>query len=172
MTLFDVFIRDVPGFPKPGITFKDLTPVFANAAAFAALIEEYVEAASEFGDIDIVMGLEARGFIVGPPVALELGAGFVPARKAGKLPASVHSVPYGLEYGSDELQTHRDAISPGDRVLIIDDVLATGGTIDAARQLIDAADADPVAAIVALEIADLNGRDNLAGIEVIALRLD
>lgn len=172
MIEFDDFIRDVQDFPKPGITFKDLTPVFANAEAFASLVAEYVETAREFGEIDMVLGLEARGFIVGPPVALELGAGFVPARKPGKLPSDFHSVPYGLEYGSDELQLHRDALAPGDRVLIIDDVLATGGTIEAARQLVDAADAEPVGAIVALEISDLDGRNNIKGLDVIALRLD
>lgn len=166
---FESLVRDVGDFPEPGVVFKDLTPVFADAGGFQSLIDALTEAARAFGEIDVVLGLEARGFIVGPPVALALGAGFVPARKPGKLPAAVHEVAYGLEYGQDVLQIHRDAIPVGGRVLVVDDVLATGGTIGAALALIEAAGATPLGAVVVLEIEALGGRDRLAGTPLAAL---
>jgi adenine phosphoribosyltransferase len=154
-------VRDVPDFPSPGILFKDIAPVLADAAALAALTAELVEVCR--GEpVDMVVAVEARGFILGAPVALALGAGFVPVRKPGKLPHLTRSVAYALEYGEAVLHMHLDALAPGDRVLIVDDVLATGGTLFAAAQLVREAGATPVAAAVLLEIGALGGRAALA----------
>jgi adenine phosphoribosyltransferase len=150
-------VRDVPDFPSPGILFKDIAPVLADAAALAALTAELIEVCR--GEpVDMVVAVEARGFILGAPVALALGAGFVPVRKPGKLPHLTRSVAYALEYGEAVLHMHLDALQPGDRVLIVDDVLATGGTLAAAAQLVREAGATPVAAAVLLEIGALGGR--------------
>lgn len=158
-------VRDVPDFPSPGILFKDIAPVLADSAALAAMTAELVEACR--GErVDMVVAVEARGFILGAPVALALGAGFVPVRKPGKLPHRTRSVAYALEYGEAVLHMHTDALQPGDRVLIVDDVLATGGTVAATVQLIREAGAEPVAAAVLLEIAALGGRAALAPLPV------
>jgi adenine phosphoribosyltransferase len=162
-------IRDVPDFPAPGILFKDIAPVLADAAALAAMTDELVDACR--GErVDIVVAVEARGFILGAPVALALGAGFVPVRKPGKLPHLTRSVAYALEYGEAVLHMHTDALQPGDRVLLVDDVLATGGTLAAAAQLVRESGAEPVAAAVLLEIGALNGRAALAPLPVHVLQ--
>ena len=151
------FVRDVADFPKPGVVFKDLTPLLADAGAFAASIEALV-APFVGAKIERVVGIEARGFIFGAAAARALGAGFVPMRKPKKLPATTIGVDYALEYGSDRLEMHADALVRGERVLVVDDVLATGGTLAAAADLCDAAGAAIVGAAVMAEIAFLGGR--------------
>ena len=128
-------IRDVPDFPEPGVTFKDITPLLANPNGYAAAISELVDTASR--DVDVVLGMEARGFMFAGPVALSLGAGFVPVRKPGKLPGDVYSQSFVLEYGSATLTVHQDAVQPGSKVLIVDDVLATAGTVRATASLVE-----------------------------------
>lgn len=152
-------IRDVPDFPKPGIVFKDITPLLARPSGLAAAVTELV--ADSPRDIDVVIGMEARGFIFGAPIALALGVGFVPVRKHGKLPGATISETYALEYGSETLSIHSDAIAPGARVLIIDDILATGGTIAATASLLNQLGAELVHVAVLLELADLGGRETL-----------
>ena len=151
------YIRDVPDFPKPGILFKDITPLLRNAQAFrncvAALAEPYRKA-----DIDAICAIESRGFIFGAALARELGTAFVPIRKPGKLPARTIGADYALEYGSDRLEMHADALVPGARVALVDDVVATGGTLLAARALIAQLDAELVAASVVIELAFLGAR--------------
>ena len=151
------YVRDVADFPKPGVVFKDLTPLLADARAFAASIEALV---APFADakIERVVGIEARGFIFGAAAAQALGAGFVPMRKPRKLPAKTIGVDYALEYGTDRLEIHADALVRDERVLIVDDVLATGGTLAAAAVLCEHACANVVGAAVVAEIAFLNGR--------------
>jgi len=154
---FQPYIRDVADFPKPGIVFKDLTPLLADAAAFAAMVDLLVAPFREAG-IERVCAIEARGFIFGAAASMSLGCGFVPLRKPGKLPASRIGVDYALEYGSDRLEMHADALDAGTRVLLIDDVLATGGTLAAAAQLVERAGAGIVGAAVVAEIPALGGR--------------
>lgn len=154
-------IRDVPDFPKPGVVFKDITPLLGDAGGFAASIEEIVAAAPT--DVDFVVGMEARGFIFAAPVALRLGAGFVPVRKPGKLPGDVLSESFALEYGEEVLNIHADAIKPGARVLVVDDVLATGGTVAATANLLKHFGAELVSVAVVLELSFLGGRKRLAG---------
>jgi adenine phosphoribosyltransferase len=151
------YVRDVADFPKPGVVFKDLTPLLADANAFAASIEALVAPFAN-ARIERVVGIEARGFIFGAAAAHALGAGFVPMRKPRKLPAQTIGVDYALEYGSDRLEMHADALVRGERVLIVDDVLATGGTLTAAADLCEQAGANVVGATVVAEIAFLNGR--------------
>lgn len=153
-------IRDVPDFPKPGVVFKDITPLLADSAAFAASIDELVRVSPT--GIDVVVGMEARGFIFGAPVALAMGAGFVPVRKPGKLPGPTVQQTFALEYGSATLAVHADAILPGVRVLVIDDVLATGGTIAATAALVDRLGAELVHVSVLMELGFLDGRRRLA----------
>ncbi len=163
---------DVPDFPEPGVVFKDITPVLADHDAFAAVVDALTlpgRAADGTPAVDKVLGLEARGFVLGAPVALALGTGFVPVRKSGKLPRAVHAVSYSLEYGEATLEIHTDALRPGDRVLLVDDVLATGGTAAAAVELVRAAGAEPVALSLLLELSFLPGRDRLADLPVSAL---
>jgi adenine phosphoribosyltransferase len=159
-------IRDVPDYPQPGILFKDITPLLADAAALRMVVAALGEG---FGPIDVVTGIEARGFILAAPVAYHLGAGFVPVRKQGKLPAATYAESYQLEYGAATIEVHTDAFTPGQRVLIVDDVLATGGTARAAAELVRRAGADVAGVSVLLELAALNGRAKLAGLEVRAL---
>lgn len=151
------YIRDVPDFPKPGIVFKDITPLLADAVAFkacvTALAEPYRGAA-----IDAVCGIEARGFIFAAALASELGAGFVPIRKPGKLPAVTIGIGYALEYASDRLEMHRDALRPGARVVLADDVIATGGTLFASRELIGQLGAELIGASVVIELGFLEAR--------------
>jgi adenine phosphoribosyltransferase len=151
------FVRDVPDFPKPGIAFKDLTPMLADAHAFAAAIAALV-APFRSGCVERVVGIEARGFIFGAAAAHALGAGFVPMRKPRKLPAKTIGVDYALEYGSDRLEMHADALVRNERVLIVDDVLATGGTLAAAAGLCEQAGATVVGAALVAEIGFLGGR--------------
>ncbi|MEN8126185.1 MAG: adenine phosphoribosyltransferase [Planctomycetota bacterium] len=154
------FIRDIPDFPKPGILFRDITPLLANAQALEKAIEVLAEPFAEAG-IDVVAAVEARGFIFGSAVAKALGAGFVPIRKQGKLPYETHSVSYGLEYGTDSVEVHTDAVSPGTRVLMVDDLLATGGTMVAACELVEKLGGQIAGLTFLIELADLNGRDGL-----------
>lgn len=155
-------VRDVPDFPKPGIVFKDVTPLLANGEAFAAAIRAMAKPWRDAG-LDAVVGIESRGFILGAALALELGVGFVPVRKPGKLPATVLSESYALEYGSDRLQVHADALPSGARVLLVDDVLATGGTLRAALNLLRRQGAQVAGAAVLIELADLEGRTRWPG---------
>lgn len=165
-------IADVPDFPSPGVVFKDISPLLADPVAFTAAVDAVV-AHPRPAAVDKVVGIEARGFLLAAPVAYCLGAGFVPVRKPGKLPLPTHEVAYDLEYGSDLLQVHRGALAPGERVLIVDDVLATGGTAAAAASLVQAAGATAVGVTVLLELSFLGGRTHLAaahpGLDVHAL---
>jgi adenine phosphoribosyltransferase len=153
-------IRDIPDYPQPGVTFRDITPLLADAEAFAKAVNELVER-FENVNVDHVIGIEARGFILAAPVAYRIGAGFVPVRKSGKLPWAVAREEYSLEYGTDKLEIHRDALHPRERVLIIDDVLATGGTAAAAARLVEGLDGEVVGLGFMLEIGLLQGRAKL-----------
>ncbi len=168
MKMIADLVRDVPDFPKPGITFKDITPLLADAAA---LRETVAEIARRHRDLDIqrVVGIESRGFIFGVPVAIELGVGFTPVRKPGKLPWRTQSQSYDLEYGQDTLEIHEDGIRPGERVLVVDDLLATGGTMAATVGLVEALGAQVVGCAVVVELAFLDGRRRLPGRHVNAL---
>ncbi|MGI8537505.1 MAG: adenine phosphoribosyltransferase [Mycobacteriales bacterium] len=154
-------IVDIPDFPSPGVVFKDISPLLADHDAFSAAVDAVVAHHLNHA-VDKVVGIEARGFIVAAPAAYRLGAGFVPIRKPGKLPGPTHETAYALEYGTNVLQVHRDAFAPGERVLIVDDVLATGGTAAAAARLVQAAGAEVVGFSVLLELAFLGGRGALA----------
>lgn len=158
---FESFIVDIPDYPEPGVVFKDVTPLFADAGAMGHMVAAIADHFRDAG-ITKVVGPEARGFMIGVPVALELGAGFIPARKPGKLPRETYSVSYELEYGSDTLEIHRDAIQPGDRVLIVDDLIATGGTAAATGKLIQEVGGELVGYACILELTFLNPRDVLA----------
>lgn len=157
MQEFAALVRAIPDFPKPGVMFRDVTPLLASAAAFARCIDALAEPWQDHG-VQAVAGIEARGFIFGAALAQKLQAGFVPLRKPGKLPPPVLGVDYQLEYGSDRLEAQRDAFRPGERVLLIDDVLATGGTLEAAAALIRLAGAELVGASVVIELLALQGR--------------
>ena len=159
-------VRDVPDYPKPGVLFKDITPLLGNAEAFGDVIEEM---AAVFGPVDTVVGIEARGFILAAPVAYEIRAGFVPVRKQGKLPSATFAQEYDLEYGSAVLEVHQDAFQPGMRVLIVDDVLATGGTARATASLIQRAGAQIVGVAVLMELSFLKGREAIGDLEVRSL---
>jgi adenine phosphoribosyltransferase len=159
------YITVVSDFPKEGIRFKDITTLMQDGEVFKSAINEIVEYAKDI-DVDIICGPEARGFIVGCPVAYELGIGFVPVRKEGKLPREVVRVDYGLEYGKDVLTMHKDAIKPGQRVLITDDLLATGGTIEATIKLIEELGGVVVGTAFLIELKDLNGRSKFEGYDV------
>ena len=156
------FIRDVPDFPKPGIVFKDITTLLVDAAALNESINQLVEPFVD-QDVDVVVGIESRGFIFGTPAARQLQAGFVPIRKPGKLPFDRLSASYELEYGTDEVEIHRDAISPGSRVLLVDDLLATGGTMEAAVDLINQMEGTIMGISFLIELAFLRGREKLNG---------
>ncbi len=155
-------IRDIPDFPKPGILFKDITPVIQDPECLRLSVEHLVRPFVDQG-ITAVVGMEARGFIFGSLVAWELDVGFVPLRKPGKLPYEVKSISYDLEYGSAALEVHTDAVGPGDRVLIIDDLLATGGTARASCELIESLGAEVAACGFIVELDALGGRDQLGG---------
>jgi adenine phosphoribosyltransferase len=161
-------VRDIPDFPRPGVVFKDITPLLADRESFSSCIDDlagWFEAAG----VDKVIGVEARGFIIAAPIAYRLGAGFVPVRKKGKLPSGVYSDTYELEYGVDTLEVHTDAIGQGERVLLIDDVLATGGTAASARRLVDKLGGKTVGFGCVLELSFLGGRRRLPGLAVEAL---
>ncbi|WP_110111454.1 adenine phosphoribosyltransferase [Bacillus sp. CGMCC 1.16541] len=165
---FKQYITIVPDWPKPGIKFKDITTLMDNGDAYKAATDEIVKYAQE-KQIDVVVGPEARGFIVGCPVAYSLGIGFAPVRKEGKLPREVIKVDYGLEYGKDVLTIHKDAIKPGQRVLITDDLLATGGTIEATIKLVEQLGGIVVGTAFLIELTYLDGRDKLDGYDVFTL---
>ncbi len=161
-------IRDVPGFPRAGIVFKDITPILADPALFRETLEA-LGRPFKGGSVEKVLGIESRGFIFGPPLAVQLDAGFVPARKPGKLPRETISETYALEYGSDALEIHRDALRKGERVLVVDDLLATGGTAAAATRLVKRQGAEVVGVAFVIELEFLKGRDRLGGLRVHSL---
>lgn len=161
-------IRVVENFPKEGISFKDITTLIGDGDALRCAIDKMAEHLKD-KNVDVILGPEARGFIFGVPVAYALGVGFIPVRKPGKLPCETISMNYGLEYGSDTLQIHKDAIKKGQRVAIVDDLLATGGTIEAVAKLVEMAGGEVVALDFAIELTGLNGRDKLKGYEVMSL---
>ena len=165
-SLITSHIRDVPDYPQPGVLFKDITPLLGDADAFGDVVEAM---AAAFGPVDKVVGIEARGFILAAPVAYEIRAGFVPVRKQGKLPSATFAQEYDLEYGSAVLEVHQDAFQPGDRVLIVDDVLATGGTARATASLIQRAGAQVVGVAVLMELSFLKGREVISDLEVRSL---
>jgi len=158
-------MRDVPDFPKPGILFKDITPVLADPVLFRDVIEHWVTRWGPEG-IDVVTGVESRGFIFAAPLAFRLGCAFLPVRKPGKLPYRTASVEYALEYGTDRLEAHEDALVAGARVLIVDDVLATGGTAHATAQLVERLGGRVAGAVFLLELGFLRGAQQLTGIPV------
>jgi len=161
-------IRDIPDFPKPGVTFKDITPLLAHKKAFSYTIDALAHQYDR-DEIDKVLGIEARGFMVAAPLAYRFTAGLIPVRKAGKLPWEVESETYDLEYGTDELQMHSDAIEPGERILIVDDVLATGGTALATAKLTERCGGKVAGITTIMELAFLNGRDRLSGYDFFSL---
>lgn len=163
-------VRQIPNYPQAGVIFKDITPVLEDAAAFGVLIQQLAAVANK--PVDVVAGVEARGFILGAPVAHELSAGFVPVRKAGKLPYEVVSRDYELEYGSATIEIHADAVKPGDRVLVVDDVLATGGTARATCDLLVSLGAEVVTVAMMLEITALGGAARLADYDLVSLIID
>ena len=153
-------VRDVPDFPEPGVVFKDLTTLLRDAAAFRTVVDAFVAEAGH-GEVDQVVGIEARGFFLAAPIAYHIDAGFVPARKQGKLPAETAAVSYDLEYGTATLELHTDAVGPGDRVLVVDDVLATGGTARAVVDLVEGLGATVVGCHFLMELSFLEGRGQL-----------
>ncbi|MBW3579471.1 MAG: adenine phosphoribosyltransferase [Actinobacteria bacterium] len=161
-------VRDIPDFPAPGVLFKDITPVLADPGAFSAAVDELVAWSLGRG-VDFVVGIEARGFILAAPIAYRLGAGFVPVRKAGKLPWAVEQEGYSLEYGADRLEIHADGLPPASRVLVVDDVLATGGTASATVRLVERLGAEVVGLGFVIELGFLAGRTRLAGRDVHSL---
>ena len=162
------FIREVPDFPKPGIAFKDIAPLLANRAAFRVAVERLARP-YRAAPVDVVVGIEARGFIFGAALALELGAGFVPIRKPGKLPSDKISAEYELEYGADRMEIHTDAIAEGQRIAIVDDLLATGGTMVAACQLVSALKGEIAGLSFVIELTFLHGREKLSDWPIHAL---
>lgn len=161
-------IRNVPDFPQPGIQFKDITTLLKDGEAFRLAIDRLAETYKQ-QSIDVVIGPEARGFVVGAPVAYVLGAGFVPVRKPGKLPSETISYEYSLEYGKDALEIHKDAIAPGSRVLIVDDLLATGGTTLATIKMVEKLGGKIVGLAFLIELSFLNGRQVLSGYDITSL---
>jgi adenine phosphoribosyltransferase len=164
--LITAHIRDIPDYPQPGVVFKDITPLLADGKAFAEVVNGI---AATHPDAAKVAGIEARGFILAAPVATRLGAGFVPVRKKGKLPGPTFSEDYQLEYGTATIEVHQDAFSPGERVLVVDDVLATGGTAAATARLVRRTGAEVAGIVVMIELSFLSGRDKLPGLPVTAL---
>ncbi|WP_455661906.1 adenine phosphoribosyltransferase [Pradoshia sp.] len=162
------YIEIVEDWPKPGIKFKDITPLMANGAAYKEATDKIVEFTKE-KEIDIIVGPEARGFIIGCPVAYAMGIGFAPVRKEGKLPRETIKVQYGLEYGKDVLTIHKDAIKPGQRVLITDDLLATGGTMEATIKLVEQLGGVVAGLAFLVELSYLEGREKLKGYDILTL---
>ena len=162
------YVRAIADFPKPGILFRDITPMLLNVEAFGEMIQRM---ATPFRDksVDVIIAAEARGFIFGAPLALELEAGFVPVRKPGKLPYDRHSFSYDLEYGQDTLEMHKDAIRAGQRVLVVDDLLATGGTVEACCKLLRHSQCEVIGCAFAIELLGLNGRDRLSDFDVFSV---
>jgi adenine phosphoribosyltransferase len=168
LALLRSLIRDVPDFPQPGIVFKDITPLLADDAGFSSAIDLIVVHYGR-GSVDKVVGIEARGFILASPVAYHFGAGFVPVRKAGKLPWTTDREEYALEYGTAVLEVHTDAITPGERVLIVDDVLATGGTAKATASLVERLGGKVVGIACLIELSFLHGRDQISDYDFFSL---
>jgi adenine phosphoribosyltransferase len=166
--LMKQLIRDVPDFPAPGVLFRDITPVLQDAKAFREVIDSMVECVAPMKP-DVIVGIESRGFILGTPIALQLGVGFVPVRKAGKLPADTIKAEYALEYGTNAVEIHRDALEPGMRVAIVDDLLATGGTAKAAIELVEELGAEVTGLTFLIELDFLHGRNLLEGYEICTL---
>jgi adenine phosphoribosyltransferase len=160
MQKLEALIRDIADFPKPGVAYKDITPLLADPAGLALAVELMVNP-FRGRDVDLVAGAESRGFIFGAAVAQALSAGFVPIRKPGKLPSATHGVDYGLEYGTDRVEIHQDALQPGDRVLMVDDLLATGGTMRACCELVTRLEGEIVGATVLIELTALDGREKM-----------
>jgi adenine phosphoribosyltransferase len=170
LALLRARVRDVPDFPKPGILFRDLTPLMGDGAAMRMCVDVLVERArAHRPDVDVIVAVESRGFIFGAPVAAALGLGFAPVRKPGKLPSRTLRRSYALEYGTDSLEMHADAVTPGKRALIVDDLLATGGTAAATVELVREQGAIVVGALFVVELAFLSGRARLADVPVEAL---
>ena len=168
MTDFSKFIRDIPDFPQPGILFKDITPLLQDPHAFRDAVDA-MAAHYESKNVDVVVGIDARGFIFGGALAYRLGVGFVPVRKSGKLPYRTHEASYELEYGVDTLGIHQDAFPPGSRVLICDDVIATGGTLAATIDLVKKLDSEVAGIAVLIELTFLNGREKLTNQDIFSL---
>ena len=163
-------IRDIPDFPKPGILFRDVTTLLSDPAGLRYTIDLLAQKCSEIElQVDYIIGMESRGFIFGAPVAYKLGAGFIPVRKKGKLPAAVDSIEYQLEYGTDTLEVHQDALNPGCKVLIVDDLIATGGTASATAKLVQKIDCELVGFGFIIELQDLQGRKHLPDVPIISL---
>lgn len=161
-------IRDIPDFPKPGITYRDITTLLQNSNGLNYVIDYYAEHYSQ-QNIDYVIGIESRGFIFGAPIAYKLGAGFVPVRKPGKLPADTHAIEYELEYGSDTLEIHRDALPVNSRVLVVDDVIATGGTAAATAALLEKLECNLIGFAFIIELLALEGRVKLPNVPIQAM---
>ena len=164
----DDFIRDIPDFPKPGIVFKDITPLLADSTAFGAAIDQMAELIADL-KIDVIAAAEARGFLFAAPLSLKLDRGMVPIRKPGKLPYKKRSYSYELEYGTDTLEMHIDGIQPGQNVLVIDDLLATGGTVEACCKMIEESDAKVVGCLFLIELGFLDGAKRLADYPLFSL---
>ncbi|WP_399317340.1 adenine phosphoribosyltransferase [Trichocoleus sp. FACHB-69] len=161
-------IRDIPDFPKPGILFRDITTLLRDPEGLRFTIDSLTEKCAQFSP-DYIVGMESRGFIFGAPLAYKLGAGFIPVRKRGKLPAAVHAIEYELEYGMDRLEVHQDALLPGSRVLIVDDLMATGGTASATAELVQQTGCTLVGFGFIIELRDLNGRQRLPDAPIVTL---
>lgn len=168
MMNFKEHIRVIEDYPQPGISFKDITTLLKNGAVYREVINE-LAGRLKGREIDLIAGPEARGFVIGAPLAVALGVGFVPIRKSGKLPGETIEADYALEYGKDKLAMHKDAIQPGQKVLIADDLLATGGTIATSVNLVRQLGGEVIGAAFLIELTDLNGRDKLGGIDVMTL---
>ena len=162
------YVRSIPDFPKPGIMFRDITPMLAAPEAFGFVIKQFAEHFRS-KDVTAIIAAEARGFIFAAPLALELGAAFIPVRKPGKLPFDTHAFHYELEYGTDSLEMHTDALSEGDRVLLVDDLLATGGTIDTCIRMTEEAKATVVGCAFVIELDFLKARDRMEGHDILSL---
>ena len=162
------YIREVPDFPQPGISFKDITPLLKDPAAFGHVIDSFARLYANH-EIDAVIGIEARGFLFGAPLALRLEKPLIPVRKEGKLPLKTTGVKYALEYGDSVVEIHTDAIAPGQRLLIVDDLLATGGTLAAAARLVEKIGGQVAGLAVVVELVELGGRDRLRGYEMTSL---
>jgi len=163
------FVRDIPDWPTPGVMFRDITPLLGDSDAFARCVAALAQTRDGDRPVDLVAGIEARGFILAAPVAHQLGAGFIPVRKHGKLPHETLSEAYSLEYGEAVLEIHRDAVGPGQRVLVVDDVLATGGTVAATVELIRRAGGEVAGVNVLIELEALGGRGRNPGLAIDAL---
>jgi len=163
----EALIRAIPDFPIPGILYRDITPLLKDAGGFKAMIDLFVDK-YRADKIDYIIGIEARGYMIGAPLAYALGAGFVPVRKPGKLPGAKQTEEYTLEYGTNSLEIHNDAVDPGGRVLVVDDLLATGGTVAATLRLLKKVGAEAIGVAVLIELAALGGRARLDGVDVTA----